>query len=418
MSAFRFQSTVHRMAAALSRDFCPSANRWVYWLKNPFWILVLATGGSALCGALLNPMIFALTAMLVAVTLVGVGLPWLAIRGISCDVMFDVKRVRFGEPALVRLRIRNRSWLPVLGLSCIDGFTRVSKATAATDSDDGLAFGRIRGRATVEYTWPFVATVRGQYPVNDSVMVETSFPFGLYRAQKSAAVVGRLIVWPETVQLDGLPDSVECESVDDHFSDRRAGEFGDMLGTRLFRQGDSLRRVHWAQTARQQSLIVTERQAPVTTVARVVLDLSSASHPLDRRYQSLEQCVRVAASVCYSLHQQHCRVELKIGDQLIVGGQQSGALDRIMDALATANIPEASSATGTPDGPDGLSASVREAGGFCVTITTPPGIHAMKGPHIVITSDDGAEPAVPTAWLTLSTAAELSELKRLWKERV
>ena len=399
----------------LSTDFCPSANRWLYWLKKPLWILLLATGGSALCGAMLNPMIFALTALLMTVLLIGAGLPWLAIRGISCDLMFDVKRVRFGEPALVRLQIRNRSLLPALGLSCIDGFTHVDKARAATDSDDGLAFGLIRGRTTVEYSWPFVAGVRGQYPVNNSVMVETSFPFGLYRAQKAAAVVGRLIVWPETVQLDGLPDSVECESADDRFSDRRAGEFGDMLGTRLFRQGDSLRRVHWAQTARQQNLIVTERQAPVTTVARVVLDLALSSHPPESRFQSVEQCVRVAASVCYSLHQQHCRIELQIGDCLIVGGQYSGALNRIMDALATASIQEASS---TSEKANRLSASSCENGGFRVTITTSDGVQMSQGARIVITSGDGAEPLVSTAWLTMSNSAELSELNRLWKERI
>ena len=174
------QSVIHKFATALSTDFCPSANRWVYWLKNPFWLLVLAVAGSVICGAMLNPMIFALTALLVIVTAVGAGLPWLAIRGISCDVLFDVKRVRFGEPALVRLRIRNRSFFPVWGLSCIDGFAQAGQANAATDSDDGLAFGRIRGRATIEYTWPFVPKHRGLYPVNEAIKVETSFPFGLF----------------------------------------------------------------------------------------------------------------------------------------------------------------------------------------------------------------------------------------------
>ena len=119
-----------------------------------------------------------------------------------------------------------------------------------------------------------MAPQRGAYPVNGRAEVETSFPFGLFRARREVRVTGKLIVWPQTVALPNLPDVAETSSVDDSFSDRRVGDLGDMLGTRLFREGDSLRRVHWAQTARQQTLIVTERQAPLTTSVRVVLDFA------------------------------------------------------------------------------------------------------------------------------------------------
>jgi uncharacterized protein (DUF58 family) len=62
-------------------------------------------------------------------------------------------------------------------------------------------------------------------------------------------------------------------------SDRTAGETGDLLGTRLFRAGDSLRRVHWVQTARQQQLVVTERQSPAGSVVRVCVDTAAESYP-------------------------------------------------------------------------------------------------------------------------------------------
>ena len=89
---------------ALSKDFCPSWNRWVYWLKNPLWMLILAMAVTVLCGVFLNPWIFGLTALLVVVVAAGTVLPWAAIKGINCQVMFDVRRVAFGQPALVRLR--------------------------------------------------------------------------------------------------------------------------------------------------------------------------------------------------------------------------------------------------------------------------------------------------------------------------
>ena len=409
MSELPINSTTHKLGTALSVDFCPWANKWVYWLKNPFWILILAIAGSIVCGALLNPMIFAITALLLVVTLIGAGLPWLAIRWITCEVMFDVPRVRHGQPALVRLRIRNRSFLPVWGLSCIDGFAVSTEGNAAVDGSDGLAFGRVRGRSSIEYTWPFVAKHRGLYPVNESVRVETSFPFGLCRAQKETQVVGRLIVWPETVKVTGLPDSSECESAEDQFSDRRIGEFGDVMGTRQFRQGDSLKRVHWTQTARQQTLIVTERQSPVTKLARIVLDLSGSSHPQSHRVDTVEQCVRAAASICQSLHDQQCRVELQIGDDLIVGGQDAGGLKRLMDALAVAKVNnDAKGTVGT------RPRSNRASRGFQLTITTPHGPGADDSRRLIITTADDPDTAGKAAWLTMSARAPLGELSRLW----
>ena len=60
---------LHRVNAALSSDFCPGANRYIDWLKNPFWILVLAIAGSITCGIMLNPLVFGLAAILIVVTL-------------------------------------------------------------------------------------------------------------------------------------------------------------------------------------------------------------------------------------------------------------------------------------------------------------------------------------------------------------
>ena len=36
-----------RLGKLLQHDFCPDMNRFVYWLKNPVWLLLLVTLGSA-----------------------------------------------------------------------------------------------------------------------------------------------------------------------------------------------------------------------------------------------------------------------------------------------------------------------------------------------------------------------------------
>jgi uncharacterized protein (DUF58 family) len=138
--------------------------------------------------------------------------------------------------------------------------------------------------------------------------------------------------------LGVLPDAVEIESREDRISDRRAGDVGDMLGTRWFRQGDSLRRVHWAQSARQGRLIVCERQVPVSCALRLVLDLHPQHHPEPIRSQSLEQLLSVAASILESLHREHTKIECVIEREVYRIGSAQTDLKRSLDAMA--RIPQ------------------------------------------------------------------------------
>ena len=387
---------LHRVNAALSSDFCPGANRYIDWLKNPFWILILAIAGAITCGIMLNPLVFGLAAILIVVTGVGVLFPWISIRGIDCRVSFDVRRTRVGLPALARLTVRNRWPLPAWGLSLIRGFA----VDADKDGGEGIALARVPGWSTVEYSWAFEPRQRGIYP-NDTAEIETGFPFGLLHASRVAAVDGQLVVWPETVRLDGMPDAAESVQTEERCSERRVGEFGEMMGTRPFRNGDSLRRVHWSQTARQQTLIVTERQAPAITSVRVVVDLSDSSHVPGRGEETVDMCVTVAASLCESLHRQHARVELAVGNRFFVAGETTASFNRAMDALATAGTES----TRAPFGET-------QSQGYEICVTTMAGVVPGVPHQIVVGWHDEAE----NAWIGLdSRDSLLNRFPDLWR---
>lgn len=130
----RLRSWLQRTNAALSHDFCPGANRWVYWLKNPLWSLLLAAGISLLCGVFLKTEALFITAILLLVDCIGVALPWLAMRGVDVHLTFDARRSRVGQPVMVRLRVRNRWPWPIWGLSLVRGFAL--RDTNDTDEED------------------------------------------------------------------------------------------------------------------------------------------------------------------------------------------------------------------------------------------------------------------------------------------
>ncbi|MBL8815077.1 MAG: DUF58 domain-containing protein [Planctomyces sp.] len=407
---------VRQLNSMLNHDFCPSANRWVYWLKDPFWNLVLATLLSVVCGFWLNPMAFLLTAVLAFVIGIGVAWPWIAVRGLESHIVFDTRRGRVGQAVLVRLRIQNRWPWPVWGVSLVRGFA----FRDAVDTNEGFSLARVPGWGTAEFTWPFVPERRGLYPLV-TPEVETAFPFGLYRASRPATVDGSVVIWPETISLAGMPDSSDSDEADDRMTDR-AGEYGDMLGTRPFRHGDSLRRVHWAQTARQQQLIVCERQSPATSSVRVLLDLnwggseSSLTSEIGQE-EHFELAVRVTASVVESLHRQHAGIELRLGKQLFVVGESVAGYQRAMDAIAMA--------VRSAEAMDSVASTAKALSrGFFIGVFS---IHryrahqgTLRGLHSIVlgTETAGSEGAVhsPRLWISLSSEEEVSSrLPQLWK---
>ncbi|MBS0264999.1 MAG: DUF58 domain-containing protein [Planctomycetes bacterium] len=319
------------VTAALHYDFCPWANRWVYWLKNPLWVLVLAVVAATICGFWLNASVFLVAGTLMAVLALGIAWPWLSMRGVHCELTFSQQRAREGESISAVLRVQNRLWWPVWGL-VLSGDVTGNGAPGDDGQPELFSLARVPGRTTSVFHWNFVPARRGLCPMSVPRMA-TRFPFGLYRAGKTVAVEKRLIVWPRTVALHSLPDAAEVEPRDEHLSERHVGDQGEILGTRGFRYGDSLRKIHWSQSARHQRLIVSERQAPSTCAVTVDVNLQACAF-VDCDGECLEQVIRVAASICESLHRLHASVDCRIGSEHFRLGSAAQGLSRLLDFLA------------------------------------------------------------------------------------
>lgn len=324
------QPLLMRTAAALHHDFCPWANRWVYWLKDPLWSLTLATITAIACGICINTNVLILAGVLAGILTLGIVWPWLSLRGVRCDLSFDEPRTREGHPVTASLRVHNRCPWPAWGLVLERGLPPADGGIAS------VALARVAGWTSCQCKWEFVPARRGVYPLEPPELA-TRFPFGLFRAAIRPVVGRELIVWPRTVPVESLPDTVEIDPRDERSSDRHAGDAGEVLGTRTFRQGDSLRSVHWTQSARHQRLIVCERQAAATCALSLSVDLAASSYA-NSGPESLEQVIRIAASLCESLQRLHAEVECRIGPESFLLSRSAGSLRRLMDHLA--RIPQ------------------------------------------------------------------------------
>lgn len=326
-SVTRLEQSIQKAHSVLNHDFCPWANRWVYWMKHPLSSLGAAAIVAGCCGAFVNPAGFVILGAILFVGTLGAAWPWIAVRGLIANAEFLQTRCRAGQSVLVRLRIANRSPWPVWGLSVRRGFHD------GLADYQGIALARVSGWSETEFEWLFTPDRRGVYPCA-TPQVDTGFPFGLWHACVPISIQNELIVWPQSVALDAMPDAAEIQTREDQLTDRRSGHVGDLVGVRPFREGDSLRRIHWPQTARTGRLIVIERQAPATCAVRLVVDVDRSRHRLEGQESSLEACLSITASVLESLHRQHALVELEIHERRITVGESQSSLRQALDALA------------------------------------------------------------------------------------
>ncbi len=318
-----------RLHGAANHDFCPSANRWFYWMKHPAAAIVFAAVVACAAGIFINPVAFVPGGALVATLVLGYFWPRLAMLRVSASLSFGRNRADESEAVTVHLTVVNRWPFPVWGLMLEGGFQSAEDAAP----DVALALARVGAWSTSEFSWEFVAGCRGEYPRRTPKLV-TGFPFGLKKAGREVEVASKLLVRPRTFEIEELLDAAETRPNDDHWSDHRVGECGDMLGTRPFRPGDSLRRVHWAQTARYDRLIVCERQASASSSLEVDLDADPAAHCGHGRDSSWEWSIRIAASLCRAYHRQNARVVCHVGREEIVVPQGAAGFERFLDYLA------------------------------------------------------------------------------------
>lgn len=328
MNTKRRLSLARRLSELGNHDFCPWANRYVYWLKQPIGWFVVGATASLLIALFVTPHAWITFGSLIAVMIMGVLWPWAAVRGVYAELSFKRPRCHEGELVAVRLSIHNRWPVPLWGMAVEKGFF-----SGAMESGESpvVALASVPGWSRSEFVFEFRPPSRGVYP-HEAPELVTGFPFGLWRAHCPIAIPRDLLVWPETTPLASIPalDGEIADVIGMLFD--RPGSEGDMIGTRPYRQGDRLRSIHWAQTARRDAFIVTERQAAARRLVVVMCDAEAFQS--DDTSARLETAIRVAASLTREFHAHHAQVRFMLGDLDMILEPGPTGLRQLLDALA------------------------------------------------------------------------------------
>jgi uncharacterized protein (DUF58 family) len=336
-----------RAGSAMNHDFCPWANQYVYWLKQPIGWFVLAACAALLIGLVVAKQALVVGAALLVVIGFGVAWPWIGMRGVSCSLSFDRGRAREDSAVRVRVVVDNRWPWPAWGLLITRGFFENTDDLFGASPSVSLA--RVPGWSQTTFEWDFRPPRRGKYPV-EVPRIACGYPFGIWHAQRDIVVENELLVWPRTVALTSIPPIRGRTLSASGAMSRNHGDDGDVLGVRAYRPGDSLRHIHWPQTAKHEALVVCERQTSARRRVRVIFDVDAAAHTHACATDSLEWVVRVGASIIQQFHAHGASIRADIGDSKVLIEPDSRGLKRVFDALAVWS-PKESTVNASPVSP-------------------------------------------------------------------
>lgn len=331
------------------------------------WLLIIGAGASVFLGANIDESITAILTLLM-LSLLSLSFVWACLRRAKLSVVRDLPSTgAVGEILRYRISVRNEgNWTVREVYLCEAGsdprptqweFFNLKEP----GEDDRNFFDRIfrfyrwkwlvdRGGAWVrigrseplelrpgverEAYLAVKPLRRGIMKLND-IRAELPDPFGFFQCRRSTLNdEEEILVIPKRYCLPdiNLKGQIGLKAITDTSSTVK-GEGGEFMGLREYREGDSLRRIHWKAWARTGQPIVKEFEELRFPRYGLVLDTSLKETGADM----LEEAISVAASFTSKIERENCLLDLILvhkEPQIYTAGRGVARTDNLMEILA------------------------------------------------------------------------------------
>jgi uncharacterized protein (DUF58 family) len=285
----------------------------------------LTLGMSALCLILLATILnvshlYYMAAILLALPGISLALGWYTLRGLEFSRELPPSAWEGEEGAIVYL-VRNMTRVPRFFLSVREPYPGWIEPL----DPEPMLFNVGAGDTTrVAHRLRFCK--RGVYRVK-ACQIAAIDPLGISAFAGQVACDGELVVYPLPKEMPLLPISgAERHGLQDRTRVALRGSSVDPDGIREYVPGDSLRHIHWRQTARTGRLNVIEFEEAQTSNLVIVLDLLRGTEVGRGRETTLEDGVRMAAAMAQSAVRQGASVRLLVPMDAFEGDPPASAL--------------------------------------------------------------------------------------------
>jgi uncharacterized protein (DUF58 family) len=247
---------------------------------------------------------FTLFYVLAALLLLSWAWPRLAARRISLERSVEFSSAVVGDEFRETIEVRRTGWLPAPWVEVIDAGTV-----------PGYQPGRVVSLGRGPARW----VARGRFQRRGwarfgPTILRISEPFGLFTRQIRVDGSRQVLVYPRIWLLPEMLAPASQRAGDALRGGAWAEQPPESGGVREYTPGDAFNRIHWALSARHQSLMSKTFEQPLTADVWVVLDLHRGSHWGTAPDSTDEYAISLAASVAAHVHARGRQVGLIVND--------------------------------------------------------------------------------------------------------
>jgi len=270
-------------------------------------------------------------AMLWGIIILSATVPWLTVPKLEVARSVHPPRRRSGDVAPVvgdelsiELSVVNNTRFPRYFLSA----SQMSFSQGDSETRQKFFFARIPGRKNRSSIGTLACDRRGWRHFGE-VVLEARLPFGLFRRRRRIAVQGRVLVHPRWFHMDRV--GLIGANAGDSSSRRRARRGDEISGSRRYVFGDTVRDIHWKNTARTGRPSVKQYDAGAEDSVIVALDLTFDYG--EGSESTLEYASTLCASVARAISSRGGAVSVATGSDL---SQPTFDWSAVMHTLAVA----------------------------------------------------------------------------------
>lgn len=303
-------------------------HKWIFLGFGALCLLVVASLVNA-------PHLYYMSAILLTLPVISYGLGWYALNGLILrrEMPSDAWA---GEESEVCYIIENPTSIVRFFLSIHESFPGWITATREETSLFNAA-----AKDTTRVYHPVTFRRRGVYNAT-GFEVTAMDPLGVFAFTRRVQSAGELVVYPTPGPPVLLPTlGAERYGWQEATSAMLRGSSVEPDGVRAYAIGDSLRHIHWRQTARTGNLTVIEFEETLSQHLVLVLDLTRGTDVGAEVQTTLEYAVRLAANLAQQAVQQGAEVRLLVppipqleGYPTVLAGRGQEHLHLLLDVLA------------------------------------------------------------------------------------
>jgi uncharacterized protein (DUF58 family) len=295
-----------------------------------FWVFVLSMGAGGITLQIQVYLIFCITLALVIVSMICARLARVPLE-IRCDLPL---RTTAGARVEIPIELHNPTKHTAMDVA-IHHWQLPRRIKVSYPQGERVARLAPGEACVVPHTLEFVA--RGAYKLN-GWRQETYYPWGIWKDLLNHPGEHGMLVYPKFHPLTTLDIPVGSRYQPGGISlSSNIGESVEFIGTREFRQGDTLRAIHWKTWARLGKPAVKEFQEEYFCRIALLMDTFIPQEKMREARAAFEAAISTAAAIADRLsHEEYVIDIFAAGPEIyhLQAGRSLAYLENVLDILA------------------------------------------------------------------------------------